>query len=165
VIAENRKARHDYHVEETVEAGIVLTGTEIKSIRMGRVSLREAYAQVTRGEVVLYNMHVAPYDFGNRWNHDPLRPRKLLLHRREIEGLAQRARQRGYTLIPLRIYLKRGRAKVELAVARGRRQYDKREAIAAREAQRRIDRAIKERLGGRGAGVRAPGGRGARRTV
>lgn len=146
MIAENRKARHDYHIEDTVEAGLVLTGTEIKSIRAGRVHLREAYARVERGEAWLLNMHVAPYDFGNRWNHEPLRPRKLLLHRREIEGLAQRARQQGYTIVPLRLFLRGGLAKVELGVARGKREYDKRAAIAERDAARRIDRALKERV-------------------
>lgn len=145
-VAENRKARHDYHIEETVEAGLVLTGTEIKSIRAGHVHLREAYARVERGEAWLFNLHIAPYDFGNRWNHEPLRTRKLLLHRRQIEALAQRAKQQGYTVVPLRLLLRAGRAKVELAVARGKREYDKRAAIAERDAARRIDRAIKERL-------------------
>ncbi len=146
VIAENRKARYDYHIEDTVEAGLVLTGTEIKSIRAGHVQLREAYARVDRGEVWLYNLHVAPYEFGNRWNHDPIRPRKLLLNRREIEGLWRLVRQSGLTLVPLRLYLRAGRAKVELALARGKHEYDKRDVIAARDAARRIDRAIKERL-------------------
>lgn len=144
-VAENRKARHDYHIEETVEAGLVLSGTEIKSIRAGRVHLREAYARVERGEAWLFNMHVSPYDFGNRWNHEPLRARKLLLHRRQIEGLAQRARQQGCTIVPLRLLLRGGRAKVELALARGKHQYDKRASIAERDAARRIDRALKER--------------------
>lgn len=146
LIAENRKARHDYHIEETFEAGIVLTGTEIKSVRLGRVQLRDAHALVERGEVILYNLHIAPYTHGNRYNHDPDRPRKLLLHRREIAYLAGKVRLRGLTLVPLRIYLRRGRAKVELALARGRRLHDRREAIAAREARRRIARAVKQAL-------------------
>ncbi len=145
VIAENRRARHDYHIEETIEAGIVLTGTEIKSVRAGRVSLQDSHALVERGEVFLYNMHIAPYEQGNRYNHDPGRPRKLLLHRREIDQLFGKVRVRGYTLVPLRVYLRRGRAKVELALARGKKLYDKRADIAEREARRRIDRALKER--------------------
>lgn len=143
VIAENRKARHDYHIEETYEAGIVLTGTEIKSVRAGRVNLRDSHALIERGEVILYNMHIAPYEQGNRYNHDPDRPRKLLLHRREIDQLYGKVRVRGYTLVPLRIYLRRGRAKVELALARGKKIYDKRAAMAERDARRRIDRALK----------------------
>lgn len=145
VIADNRKARHDYHIDETIEAGLVLTGTEIKSIRAGRVQLRDSFARIERGEAILYNMHVAPYDHGNRYNHDPLRPRKLLLHRKEIDKLHGKVRTEGYTLIPLQIYLKRGRAKILLAVARGKKKYDKRQAIAERDANRRIDRALKFR--------------------
>jgi SsrA-binding protein len=144
-LMENRRARHDFHVEETVEAGLVLTGTEIKSLRAGHGSLREAYARIERGEAWLIGMHIPPYAHGNRWNHDPLRPRKLLLHRREIEALAQRARQQGCTLVPLRLYLKRGRAKLELAVARGKKSYDKRADLAERDARRAIERALKER--------------------
>lgn len=143
-IAENRKARHDFHIEETVEAGIVLTGTEIKSIRAGRVNLRDSHAVIQRGEVFLVNMHVAPWEKGNRYNHEPDRTRKLLLHRREIDDLYGKVRVRGYTLVPLRVYIRRGRAKVELALARGRKSYDKREAIAEREARRKMERAVKE---------------------
>ena len=145
MIAENRKARHDFHIDETVEAGIVLTGTEIKSIRAGKVQLRDSHARIERGEVFLYNMHIAPYDHGNRYNHDPVRPRKLLLHRDQIDALFGKVRTTGYTLIPLQIYLKRGRAKVLLALARGKKKYDKRQAIAERDAKRRMDRVLKFR--------------------
>jgi SsrA-binding protein len=145
-LVENRRARHDYFIEETVEAGIALRGTEVKSLRAGQGSLREAYARIDRGEAWLLGMHIPPYAQGNRWNHDPLRPRKLLLHRREIEGLLLTVRQKGYTLVPLRLYLKGGRVKVELGLARGKHSYDKRESIAARDAARAIDRAVKERL-------------------
>lgn len=146
VLVENRRARHDYHIDQTFEAGLVLHGTEIKSLRAGHGSLREAYARIDRGEAWLLGMHIPPYAQGNRWNHDPVRPRKLLLHHREIAGLLQSVRQKGYTLVPLRLYLKGGRAKCELALARGKHAYDKRESIAARDAARAMDRAIKERL-------------------
>ncbi|MDI3316606.1 MAG: SsrA-binding protein SmpB [Bacillota bacterium] len=144
-VAENRKARHDYFVEETVEAGLVLTGTEIKSIRAGHVNLRDSHAMIRNGEAFLYGMHIAPYEQGSRFNHDPLRPRKLLLHRREIDRLYGRVRQQGFTLVPLNLYIKRGRAKVELALVRGKKQYDKRRAIAERDARRRIERALRQR--------------------
>ena len=150
VFATNRKAFHDYHVLESIEAGIALTGTEIKSIRAGRVNLRDGYARVQGGEVWLYNVHVSPYDQGNRYNHEPTRPRKLLLHRREIGRLAGQSQEQGLTLVPLRIYERKGHAKVELAVVRGKKQYDKREAIAQREAKREIDRAVKEAVAARG---------------
>jgi SsrA-binding protein len=144
-VAVNRKARHDYHIEETYEAGIVLTGTEIKSIRAGRVNIRDSYARVENGEVFLLNAHISPYEQGNRYNHDPLRPRKLLLNKREIRQLHSKTQEKGLTLIPLRIYLKNGRAKLELAVARGKKLYDKREDIAARDAKREMERAFKEK--------------------
>lgn len=145
-IAENRKARHDYFIEEVVEAGIQLTGTEVKSMRQGRVNLRESYARVINGEVFLVNCHVAPYDKGNRWNHDPYRDRKLLLHKKEIRELQARVKQDGMTLVPVRLYFdKHGRAKLSLAVARGKKHYDKRHTIQEREAQRHIDRVVKER--------------------
>lgn len=150
VVAQNRKALHDYHIEETVEAGIVLTGTEVKSVRAGRVSLADSYALIRGGEVYLVNMHIAPYEHGNRWNHDPTRERKLLLHKGEIAYLAGKVRQRGYTLIPLRVYLRGDWVKVELALARGKRQYDKRRDIAEREAERRIQRALRRAVEGRG---------------
>lgn len=143
-IATNRKARHDYHIEESFEAGIVLTGSEIKSVRAGRVNLRDSYAIVRGGELWLINSHIAPYDPASRQNHEPRRSRKLLMHRRQINRLEGQVRERGYTLIPLRMYLRGSRAKVELALARGKRQYDKREAIAKREAGRQVERALKE---------------------
>ena len=150
VFATNRKAFHDYHILESIEAGIALTGTEIKSIRAGRVNLRDGYARVQGREAWLYNVHISPYDQGNRYNHEPTRPRKLLLHRGEIGRLAGKSQEQGLTLVPLRIYERRGHAKVELAVVRGKRQYDKREAIAEREAKRDIDRAVKEAAASRG---------------
>lgn len=145
VIATNRKAAHNYHLDERHEAGLVLTGTEIKSIRAGRVNLRDGYAQPRDGELWLFNVHIAPYDPSGRSGHEPCRPRKLLLHRREIDRLVSRVQERGYTIVPLRLYLKGGRAKVEIALARGKRKYDKRQAIAKRDAQREIDRTLKER--------------------
>ncbi|AEJ39708.1 SsrA-binding protein [Sulfobacillus acidophilus TPY] len=145
-VAENRKARHDYFIDEVFEAGLVLTGTEVKSLRLGRVNLRDSFARIIHGEAFLINCHIAPYEQGNRWNHDPYRDRKLLLHKKEIRELAQEVRQEGKTLIPLRIYFdKKGRAKVSLAVARGKKQYDKRQSIHERDAQRQIDRALKGR--------------------
>jgi SsrA-binding protein len=145
VIAVNRRATHDYFIDERIEAGLVLTGTEIKSIREGRVNLREGYARVVGNEAWLVNVHIAPYEQGNRYNHEPLRDRKLLLHRDEIATLIGKVRQRSYTLIPMQLYLKNGRAKVELGLARGKKQFDKRESIAKREAQRDIDRALRAR--------------------
>jgi SsrA-binding protein len=148
VVATNRKAYHDYSVEETHEAGIVLTGTEIKSVRSGSVNLRDSYAQVRNGELWLLNVHIAPYEPASRQNMDPYRDRKLLLHRGEIMRLMGRAQEKGLTLVPLRMYLKNNHAKVEIGLVRGKKQYDKREAIAKRESAREIDRAIKERSRG-----------------
>lgn len=145
IIAQNRKARHDYFIEETYEAGIVLVGTEVKSVRQGNVNLRDSYAVVKDGEVFLYNMHISPYEKGNIFNRDPLRTRKLLLNRREIDKLAGYVQQKGYTLVPLKVYLKRGWVKIELAVARGKKSYDKRQSIAKRDAQREIERAFRQR--------------------
>ncbi len=145
VVTVNRRATHDYFIDDRIEAGLVLTGTEIKSIREGRVNLREGYARISGNEAWLTNVHIAPYEQGNRYNHEPLRERKLLLHRKEISALVGRVRQRGYTLVPLQLYLKHGRAKVELGLARGKREFDKRETIARREAQRDIDRALRDR--------------------
>jgi SsrA-binding protein len=144
-IATNKKATHDYFLYDTFEAGVVLKGTEIKSIRAGRVSLREAYVQITDMEAWLINVHIAPYDPASRFNHDPKRSRKLLLHRREISKLKDQMQQRGYTIIPLRMYFKRGRVKVEIALVRGKRKYDKRREIAKRDAQREIDRTMSKR--------------------
>jgi SsrA-binding protein len=139
-IATNRRARHEFWIEETHEAGIALTGTEVKSLREGRANLQDAFARVDGGEMWLYHLHINPYAQGNIHNHDPIRARKLLLHRREILRLKDRTDRKGYTLVPLRLYFRRGVAKVELGVARGRHLYDKRERIAERDAERRIAR-------------------------
>jgi len=142
-VAGNRHVYHDYFVDETMEAGLVLTGTEVKSVRAGRVNLREAYARIDQGEAWLWNAHISPYDHGNRYNHEPRRTRKLLLHRNEIARLNTTIKKKGYTLVPLRIYFKRNHAKVELGLARGKRLYDKRDAIAERDAQRDVERALR----------------------
>ncbi len=141
-VATNRRARYEFWIEETHEAGLVLTGTEVKSLREGRVSLADAFARVDGGEVWLHHLHISPYAQGNIHNHDPMRTRKLLLHRREILRLRSKTDRKGYTLVPLRLYFRRGVAKVELAVARGRHLYDRRDRIAEREAERRIARNI-----------------------
>jgi SsrA-binding protein len=141
-VVANRRARHDYHLEETYEAGIQLVGSEVKSLRAGRASLQDAYAKVRGGEVWLVNMHIAPYEQAGPFNHDPLRPRKLLLHRSEIRRLVGKVKERGYTLVPLRVYFRRGLAKVELALARGKKQVDRRADIRKREAERQIARAL-----------------------
>jgi SsrA-binding protein len=143
-LASNRQALHEYHIVETVEAGLELVGTEVKSIRAGNVNLRDAFARPQAGEIWLWNAHIAPFDQGNRWNHEPRRPRRLLLHTREIGRLATKSSESGFTLVPLRLYEKRGRIKLELALAKGKRQYDKRASIAEREAKREIERAVKE---------------------
>jgi len=142
-ISFNRKAYHDYTILESVEAGIVLTGTEIKSIRAGRVNIRDAYAHPQGGELWLYNAHIARYEAGSRDNHEPTRPRKLLLHRRQINELASKVTQKGFTLVPLKLYLKKGVAKVELGLVRGKKHYDKRESMASRQAERDMERAMK----------------------
>ena len=144
-ITVNRKAYHDYHIQETLEAGIVLKGSEIKSIREGRINLGDAYARPENGELWLFNSHIASYDAASYNTHEPLRPRKLLLHRKEINILTGKVVQRGLTLVPLKLYIKHGIAKVELGVAKGKRLYDKREAIARRDTEREIDRALKLR--------------------
>jgi len=142
----NRKARHEYHIEETYEAGIALSGTEVKSIRAGKANLQDSYARVENGELILYNMHISPYEQGNRFNHEPKRPRKLLMHKREIMRLFGRTREKGLSLIPLKVYFKGSWVKVELALARGKKKYDKREDIAERDARREMDRALKGRM-------------------
>lgn len=148
-VAENRKARYDYEIEERYEAGIVLTGSEIKSVRGGKVNLRGSYARVVNGEVLLYDAHISPYEqSGKYFNHNPTRPRKLLLHRREISRLLGQIREKGLTLVPLRVYFKDRRAKVEIGVARGKKLYDKRQDVAKRDAQRDIERAIKSQRRG-----------------
>lgn len=140
----NRQASYNYHLLERFEAGLVLTGTEVKSARAGRINLRDSYATLNGSEVWLLNCHISPYSHGNIQNHDPLRQRKLLLHKEEIRRLIGKVRERGFTLVPLRIYLKRGRIKVEIALAKGKRQYDKREAIRRREAEMEAKQAIRE---------------------
>jgi SsrA-binding protein len=144
-VASNRKAYHDYFIEETVEAGIALVGTEVKSLRGGRITLRDSYAELRNGELFLVGVHISPYEQGNVWNHDPMRVRKLLLHRREIERLEARVNERGYSVVPTKVYFKDGRAKVELGLARGKKLYDKRADIAKRDAQRDVERSLKER--------------------
>lgn len=147
IIATNRKASHEYYFDDTFEAGLVLTGTEIKSIRSGRVSLQEGYVAFEGGEAWLVDVHIAQYDPASRQNHDPKRRRKLLLHRREIDRLQNKVQEKGFTVVPTRLYLKDGRAKVEIALARGKKLYDKRQAIAKRESKRQVERALKEHYG------------------
>ena len=144
-IATNRKAYHDYYILETVEAGVVLTGTEIKSIRAGRVNLRDAYAKPEGNELWLFNAHIARYQASSHYNHEPTRTRKLLLHREQINQLIGKVSQKGLTLVPLKLYIKNGVAKLELGVARGKKLVDRREVIASREAKREIERALKRR--------------------
>lgn len=145
LIAENRRARHDYHLVERHEAGLALSGTEVKSLRRGQANLQRAYAEVRDGEVWLVGAHIAPYEQGTHANHDPERARKLLLHRREIDSLNGKVRERGFTLVPTKLYWKDGRAKVEIALARGKESHDKRRDIARRDAEREMDRALKAR--------------------
>lgn len=146
IIAQNRKARHDYFFEEVYEAGIVLKGTEIKSLRAGGVNLKDSFAKVEKGEVFVYNMHISPYAQGNRFNVDPLRPRKLLLHKREIRKLDAAVSRDGLTLVPVKIYLNsRGIVKLEIAIARGKKLYDKRTDIAKRDAERSMERVVKDK--------------------
>lgn len=145
VIAENRKARHDYFVEDTYEAGIILRGTEIKSIRAGRVNLKDSYAEIIKGEIWLNQMHISPYEQGNRFNHDPLRKRKLLLNRMEIIRMGDKVKLQGMTLVPLKIYLKHGMAKIELGLCKGKKTYDKRDDLAERDAKRQMERDLRDR--------------------
>ena len=145
IVAQNKKAFHDYFVEETFEAGMVLTGTEVKSLRDGKANLKDSYGRIDRGEVWLFNAHISPYGPASKFGHEPTRSRKLLLHRREIERLHSKVKERGFTLVPLRLYFKGGRAKVELGLARGKKLYDKRHAIRDREVKREMDRATRAR--------------------
>ena len=145
VIARNRRARHEYHIEDTIEAGLVLTGTEVKSLRAGRASLTEAFAQISGDELWLHGLHIPEYAQGTWTNHDPRRTRKLLLHRKEIDRLASQVAERGFTIVPLSLYFSGGKAKVELALARGKRTYDKRHDLARRDAAREVDRALRRR--------------------
>ncbi len=144
VLAQNKKARHDYFIEDTLECGIALQGTEVKSIRNGQLNLKDSYAQVKNGELLLVGMHVSPYAQGNIYNHDPFRTRKLLAHKREIVRLGREQQTEGMSLVPLSLYLKDGKVKVELAVAKGKKLYDKRHSIAARDAGREMERRMKE---------------------
>jgi SsrA-binding protein len=143
IVTQNRKAKHDYHILDTWEAGIVLQGTEVKSLRLGNANLKDSYARVESGEVILYQFHISSYEKGSFSNHPPLRPRKLLLHKKEIRKLQGRVEEKGLTLIPLKVYFKGGKAKVELALARGKRLYDKRTAIAKRDSDREMERSLR----------------------
>jgi len=145
IIATNKKAYHDYYIEDTIECGIVLTGTEIKSIRRGKVQLRDSYGRIRQGEVFIWNMHIARYEEGNIFNHEPTRTRKLLLHKKEIAKLTNKINEMGYTLVPTKLYLKNGRAKVELGIAKGKKKYDKRDVERKKSAQRTIEKALRER--------------------
>ncbi len=145
IIANNKKARHEYFIEETYEVGIVLKGTEVKSIRQGKVSIKESFCQIRNGELFIYNMHITPYDHGNRYNVDPTRTRKLLLHKKQINKLIGATKEKGFTVVPLNLYLKEGLIKLEIALGKGKKLYDKRDTIAKRDADRRIQRAVKER--------------------
>ena len=146
IAAENRKARHDYAIHETFEAGIELVGTEVKALRAGKANLKDAYAQVTKtAEDYVYNLHISPYEQGNQFNHEPLRPRRLLLHRAEIRRLIGKVKEKGYALIPLKLYFTHGLVKMELALATGKKLYDKRQTMAEKDAKREMDRTLKER--------------------
>ncbi len=143
IVAKNRKAFHDYFIEETFEAGLSLVGTEVKSLRQGKANLKDSYALIKDGEAFLLNCHISPYSHGNLQNHDPVRTRKLLLHKKEINKIWGKTSQQGLTLIPLKLYFKNGKAKVEIGLAKGKRQYEKRDSIKAREANREIERHMK----------------------
>ena len=145
IIAQNRKARHDYFVEESLEAGIVLVGTEVKSLRQGGVNLKDSFCYIEDGEIFVHNMHISPYEKGNIFNRDPLRVRKLLMHKKEIVKLFDQVKQQGYSLIPLSLYFKNSKVKMEVGLCRGKKLYDKRADIARRDAKREMDRAMKER--------------------
>jgi SsrA-binding protein len=145
VLAQNKKAHHDYFIEETIEAGIVLTGTEIKSIRQGRANLKDSFARIQNGEAFLWNMHISPYEQGNRFNVDPTRTRKLLLHKHQIHKLMGHVKEKGYALVPLKLYIRNGFCKVLIGLAKGKKNYDKRQDIAKRDAQREMQRALRER--------------------
>ena len=147
-VCENRKARHDYFIHETYEAGIELFGTEVKSLRAGRANLKDAYGAVKKGELFIEGMHISPYEQGNIFNRDPLRPKKLLMHKSEIMKLFGKTREKGFTLVPLRVYFKRGRAKMEIALASGKHTFDKRRTLADKEMKRDMERALKERQQG-----------------
>lgn len=143
IVTENRKARHDYFIDDEYEAGMVLLGTEVKSLRLGRVNLKDSYAKIKNGEVFVHQVHIGQYPFAHYGNHDPLRPRKLLLHNHEIRKLIGKVQEKGYSLIPVRVYFKNGKAKMSIALARGKRKYDKRESIRNRDEKRDMDRSLK----------------------
>lgn len=145
VLAQNKKANFDYAIEETIEAGIVLQGTEIKSIRAGRVNLKDSFARIDRGEVRIINMHISPYEQGNRFNHDPTRTRKLLLHRKQIDKLIGQTQQQGYSLVPIKLYIKDGFAKILIGVGKGKKKYDKREDLKQKQMKRDVDRTVRDR--------------------
>ena len=145
IVAQNRKARHDYFVEESLEAGLALHGTEVKSLRQGKCNLKDCFALVKDGEVFVHGMHISPYEQGNIYNVDPLRPKKLLLHKAEIRRLREQVMQQGYALVPLEVYLKDGRMKLQLGVCKGKTNYDKRDDMARRDAQREIERSMRDR--------------------
>ncbi len=145
VVVENRKARHDFFFEETFEAGMVLQGTEVKSLRAGKGNLQDSFARIENSEIFLWNMHISPYDQGNLNNHDPIRTRKLLMHKAEIKRLIGKTKEQGLTLVPVKIYFKRGKVKVLIALARGKKNYDKRQDLATKDAKREIEKAFKEK--------------------
>lgn len=144
IVTTNRKARYEFSIEDTLEAGLVLTGTEVKSLRQGRANLQDAYCTIDKGQMVMLNCHISPYEQGNIFNHDPMRPRPLLLHRKELERWGKAVAQKGYTIIPLKLYFKNGFAKVEIGLAKGKKLYDKREDIAERDTKRRLERATRQ---------------------
>jgi SsrA-binding protein len=148
VIAQNKKARHDYFIEETYEAGMVLQGTEIKSMRAGRMNLKDSFARIKNGEMYLHNAHISEYEQGNRYNHEPERARKLLLHKKQINQLIGLTKQQGYSLVPLKVYIKNGYAKILIGLAKGKKNYDKRETLRRKDAKREVERALKDRMRG-----------------
>ncbi|KMJ56165.1 SsrA-binding protein SmpB [Alkalihalophilus lindianensis] len=148
VIAQNKKARHDYFIEETYEAGMVLQGTEIKSMRAGRMNLKDSFARIKNGEMYLHNAHISEYEQGNRYNHEPERARKLLLHKKQINQLIGLTKQQGYSLVPLKVYIKNGYAKILIGLAKGKKNFDKRETLRRKDAKREVERALKDRMRG-----------------
>jgi SsrA-binding protein len=145
LVSDNRKARHNYEILEVIEAGLALTGTEVKSLRQGKANLQDSFARIEENEIWLYRCHISPYDFGNRFNHDPIRKRRLLIHRRQIDKLKAQTQEKGLTLVPLKLYFKGNWAKIDLALARGKQLYDKRQSISKRENQRQLERLIKQK--------------------
>lgn len=144
IITTNRKARHEYHIDDTLEAGIALVGTEVKSLREGRANLQDSFCAVNKGEMMLLQLHISPFKHGGHFNHDPVRPRKLLLHRKEIEKWEVATNQKGYTIVPLKLYFKEGKVKVEIGLAKGKKLFDKRADIAERDSKRRLDRVMRD---------------------